>query len=107
MLIVLRRCWLWPEVLRWLEAKFVVWTGDVTIALSCLPTVSNVPELATPADDELRVLVVDPGVPVPHQGVGDRVAPQLVEVDHPQPVVRLRCEVQFATARTATWKKTS
>ena len=63
---------------------------------------SNVPELATPADDELRVLVVDPGVPVPHQGVGDRVAPQLVEVDHPQSVMRLSGQVQFATARTAT-----
>ena len=98
---------MWPEVHRWLEAERVVRSGDIAIALTGLTPVSNMPELPAPADDELRVLVVDPGVPVPHQGVGDRVAPQLVEVDHPQPVVRLRCEVQFATARTATWKKTS
>ena len=62
----------------------------------------DVPELAAPADDELRVLVVDPGVPVPHQGVGDGVAPQLVEVDHPQPVVGIGGQVQFTTASTAT-----
>ena len=59
------------------------------------------PELATPADDELRVLVVDPGVLVPHHGVGDGVAPRLVEVDHPEDVVRLRCQVEFTTASTA------
>ena len=63
---------------------------------------SDVPVLAAPADDELRVLVVDPGVPVPHQGVGDGVAPQLVEVDHPEAVVGLSCQVEFTTASTAT-----
>ena len=66
---------MWPEVLRWLEAKFVVWTGDITIALSRLPSVSNVPELTTPTDDELWVQVIDPGVPVPDHSVGDGVAP--------------------------------
>ena len=91
-----------PDVLDWLEAELVVRRGDIASALARLPAVSDVPELAAPADDELRVLVVDPGVPVPHHGVGDGVAPQLVEVDHPQSVVRLSCQVQFATTRTAT-----
>ena len=85
-----------------MEALAVIWSRDVSIALSSLSTMPDMPELATPADDELRVLVVDPGVPVPHHGVGDGVAPQLVEVDHPQSVVRLSCQVQFATTRTAT-----
>ena len=92
----------WPEVLSWLEAECVVWSGDVAIALPRLSPVSDVPELAAPADDELRVLVVDPGVPVPHHGVGDGVAPQLVEVDHPQAMVGLGREVQFTTTSTAT-----
>ena len=45
------------------------------MALTCLPSVSNVPELTTPTDDELWVQVIDPGVPVPDHSVGDGVAP--------------------------------
>ena len=88
-----------------MEADGVVWTGDVSIALTRLAAVSNVPELAAPADQELRVLVIDPGVPVPHQGVGQGVRPELVEVDHPEAVVRLRSNVQSSTTRTPTWSK--
>ena len=62
---------------------------------------ANVPELATPTDQELRVLVIDPGVPAPDQGVGHGEAPQLVEVDHPGPVVRLSGDVQPPTTWTA------
>ena len=52
-------------------------------------------------DQELRVLVIDPGVPAPDQGVGHGEAPQLVEVDHPDPVVRLSGDVQPPTTWTA------
>ena len=62
----------------------------------------DMPELATPAYNELRVLVIDPGVPVPHQGVGDGVAPQLVEVNHPEAVVWLRGDIQSSTTWTPT-----
>ena len=58
------------------------------------------PECPAPGDQELRVVVTDPGVSAPDQGVGDGEAPQLVEVDHPDPVVPLCCQVQPATART-------
>ena len=61
----------------------------------------DMPELATPAHNELRVLVIDPGVPAPDQGVGHGEAPQFVEVDHPDPVVRLSGDVQSPTTWTA------
>ena len=65
---------------------------------------SNVPELTTPADDELRVQVIDPGVPVPDDSVGDGVAPELVEVNHPDSMARVSSDVQPPTAGTTTWE---
>ena len=85
-----------------MEADLVVRTGDVAITLASLPPVSNVPELATPTDQELGIIVIDPGVPVPHQGVGQGVAPELVEVDHPEAVVWLRGNIQSSTTWTPT-----
>ena len=38
-------------------------------------------KLTTPGDDEARVGVADPGVPAPHQGVGDAVRAQLTQSD--------------------------
>ena len=72
----------------------------LTRALTGLVPVTNVPEVPTPGDQELRIIVIDPGVSASHQGVGDGVCPELVEVDHPQSVVSLGGDVQLATTRT-------
>ena len=61
---------------------------------------TNVPEVSTPGDQELRVIVIDPGVSAPDQSVGDGVGPKLVEVDHPQSMVGLGGNIQLATTRT-------
>jgi len=65
--------------------------------------VPDVPEVSAPGDQELGVSVTDPGGPAPDQGVGHCVAPQFVEVDHPDPVMRIRSDVDLATTRTGIW----
>ena len=75
----------------------VVGTGDIPCTLASLVSVTNVPECAAPGDQELGVTVTNPGVSPPDQGVGDGVAPQLVEVDHPHTVVPLSGQVESAT----------
>ena len=76
-----------------LKAEAVVMGGDVPGTLASFLNVPNVPKLPTPRDHKLRVGVAHPGVSAMDQGVGDCVGPQLVEVDHPQPVVLISCKV--------------
>ena len=85
-----------------IKAEAVIRRGDVAGTLPRLLSVSNVPKLATPCDDKLRVGVAHPGVPPVHQGVGDCVRPQLVEMDHPDTMVLISSEVQMGTAGAGT-----
>merc|ERR1712243_190363 len=78
-----------PDSPHLVEAEGVVRGGQVPGTLPRFLPVPNVPELAAPGDHKLGVGVAHPGVPAMDQGVGDGVGPQLVEVDHPHPVILL------------------
>ena len=58
---------------------------------------TNVPEVTTPGDEELWVLVIDPAVSTSDQGVGDGVTTKLVKVNHPHSMISLSSYVNLTT----------